>query len=285
MTLTRRLAELDPASPYLPLCQRILAEVTDPILITESVPDCPADAVEQHRRAEAAFSRRDLDVAGTHYRRALHLCPEATSWWTYYGDIWFSLGDFAQAREGYQHSLSLDPCYWPAHRFWADTLLKEGDLVGARDRTAVAVACNPEYDIGWRFLEVITTRGGGAFRWVPVSKPAISDPSDDLPADGPFSGAAGQLYRTSRASAAAEGGSVLQIERSAVERTLAALPGGGDASGPLWQRLSEAQDAGYLDEAIFIFLLDEALLAEFLEYRSENLSRLSRYITEQLAPL
>lgn len=290
MVLLHWLTELDPESPYIPLSQSILTEMTDPSLITEPVPECSEEAQAQHEEAELAFSRRDMDAAGTHYRRALSLCPEATSWWTFYGDVWFALGDFDRAREGYQESISLDPCYWPAHRFWADTLLKEGDLVGARDHTATAVACNPEYDIGWRFLEVITQEGDGAFRWVPIDKPGAPEHGADqasvvVASEGPFSGAAGLVYQMSRATAAGEGGSALEIERSAVERTLATLPGGGEASGPLWLRLSEAQDAGYLDEAIFIFLLDEALLPEFLTYRAENLDRLSRYIAELLAPM
>ncbi|MFT5680072.1 MAG: tetratricopeptide (TPR) repeat protein [Myxococcota bacterium] len=290
MVLMDWLLDLDPESPYISLSHSILQEVTGPGLITESTPECSAEADEQLEVAEGAFRRRDMDAAGTHYRRALSLCPEAAPWWTYYGDVWYSMGDYDQARENYQKSLDLDPCYWPAHRFWADTLLKEGNLIGARDRAALAVACNPEYDIGWRFLEVITEKGGGTFRWSPIDKPPPPEPDAEqaniiMTPQGLFSGAAGLMYQISRTKAEERGGSPLEVERSAVELTLTALPGGGEASGPLWLRLSEAQDAGYLDEAIFIFLLDEALLPEFLAYRTEKFDRLSRYITELLAPM
>ncbi len=290
MVLMSWLTELAPESPYVALSQGILSEMTDPSLLTESVPECSEEAHEQHEKAEVAFAQRNMDAAGTHYRRALSLCPTAASWWTYYGDVWFALGDFDKAREGYQESLSLEPCYWPAHRFWGDTLRKEGDLLGARDRAAISVACNPEYEIGWRFLERITEEGSGAFRWVPVNKPEAPERDADLASiegasEGPFSGAAGRVYQKSRLTAAGEGGSPLQIERSAVERTLATLPGDGAASGLLWLRLAEAQDAGYLDEAIFLFLLDEALLPEFLNHRVEHLDRLSRYVIEHLAPM
>ena len=286
MALTNQLAALAPDSPYLTLARSTLQEMTDPALITEPRAECSDEAHAQLEKAERAFGQRDMQTAGTFYRRALDLCPEATAWWTYYGDTWFGLGDYAQARENYQRSLDLDPCFWPAHRFWANSLLQEGDLVGARDHTATAVACNPEYTIGWRFLEMIVSEGGGTFGWQAVDKPALTTGEEganiDLFTSGPFSGPAGLVYQTTRASST---GTPLEIERQAVEKTLTMfdeLSGGLD---PLWQALAAARDAGYLDEAIFIFLLDEALLPEFLAHRDAHRDRLAAYVAAHLAPL
>ena len=48
MLLMSWLTELEPESPYIDLSQGILSEMTDPSLLTESVPECSADAHEQH---------------------------------------------------------------------------------------------------------------------------------------------------------------------------------------------------------------------------------------------
>jgi hypothetical protein len=58
-----------------------------------------------------------------------------------------------------------------------------------------------------------------------------------------------------------------------------------DPDYALWRLLDAAEREGYLDEAIFILMLDEALVPEFLEYREAHLHRLSDYVERHLAPL
>ncbi|MCB9742619.1 MAG: tetratricopeptide repeat protein [Alphaproteobacteria bacterium] len=291
--MLRICAELDPVGPVGALARDLIARIEARGLIAEPSPECSAEATAALEQAEAAFQAQALDEAHQHYQRALALCPGAVPWYTWYGDVWFAQRDFEKAVDLYQQSLDLDPCFWPAHRFIADARAHQGRMDQALEEAARAVACNPSYGFGWTFLDALAMRAGGVSLRVDVDKPAILPtpegaelllPNEQHQAPG-FRGGIGLLYATAKVSAG-DTLSPLQRERAAVRQVLvfvrqsaAELP---DEDLAIWALLAQADAEGYLDEAIFVLLLDEDLLPEFLEYRDRNLERLVRYVRSYL---
>ena len=58
----------------------------------------------------------------------------------------------------------------------------------------------------------------------------------------------------------------------------AALKTSSSAPGPFWSMLARAEEGGYLDEAIFLHLLDAALAEEYPTYREKHGERLTSYV-------
>jgi hypothetical protein len=52
-----------------------------------------------------------------------------------------------------------------------------------------------------------------------------------------------------------------------------------------WPTIKRAAADGYLDEAIFMHLLDAALVPEFVEFRRNHSDRLIEYVSRYLAVL
>jgi hypothetical protein len=48
--------------------------------------------------------------------------------------------------------------------------------------------------------------------------------------------------------------------------------------GPFWSMMARAEDTGFLDEAIFIHMLDAALAPEYPAFRETNPERLASYL-------
>jgi len=82
--------------------------------------------------------------------------------------------------------------------------------------------------------------------------------------------------------------SALEIAREAVKvalqiaRELAA----GESSKPsaFWSMMTRAQDGGFLDEAIFLHMLDAPLAAEYPAFRDKNAERLVTYLDTLIVP-
>lgn len=52
-----------------------------------------------------------------------------------------------------------------------------------------------------------------------------------------------------------------------------------------WETIDKAAAANFLDEAIFVHLLDLDLVAAYVTFREHNATRLIEYITTILAPI
>jgi tetratricopeptide (TPR) repeat protein len=291
-----------PASPLTAAAREIYSSIAGVSLVPEPDFECPAPALQSLAIAEQLFGVRDLEAAGIAYAQALDICPEAVPWWTMYGDVFFLQGENERAMEMYRRSLELDPCYWTAHRFLADALAEEGHEEEAHHHLALALSCNPDYSHVWDDLEDRTEglRRPDARR--PPTRAVEGNPALSLARRGAFSGPVGVLYGPLKLSAQGEiaplgDGTLappeertpLAVERFAVRGVLAMLrqldDGFDDPDYALWRLLDAAEREGYLDEAIFILMLDEALVPEFLEYREAHLHRLSDYVERHLAPL
>ena len=103
-------------------------------------------------KAEVAFGQGDVLGAREYYEVATASC-EHPRLWTYYGDTFFNLGDMDGAIAAYDHALEIEPCYWVARRFKGDALVAKGFRDEGIRWTASALACNPQYEPAWAYLQ------------------------------------------------------------------------------------------------------------------------------------
>lgn len=111
----------------------------------------PAD--QAMRAAEAAFSKRDFDEAIKNYSKVLEHDPKNYSAALFIGDSYFAEKDWVKAGEWYQKAIDLNPNIETAHRYYADMLLKNGEVEKSRTRFIQAVVAEPYNPISWRALQ------------------------------------------------------------------------------------------------------------------------------------
>ncbi|MCK6525764.1 tetratricopeptide repeat protein [Myxococcota bacterium] len=255
---------------------------------------CSAEASSAYNSAEERFSRGEYVQAKAFYERAVALCPENPLYQTMYGDAFFMMGDLPAARAQYDAAIALDPHDWTALRFRADAYIKEGDLTRGRVDAIASVAANPTYAFGWSYLEGLQLNTGGSFNHVRVQKPARVDPKSGSPViSGDNLGVINYQMSLLVAERVRSDPSApldpMELERMAVRMTIQSLvatdPGALDKpENTLWRLLSEADAAGYLDEAIFVLWLDESIVPAFLAHRDAHRDRIEAYIGLYLVP-
>lgn len=260
----RRLLEVAPGHARAGLARDFTLEAAP--LVPEPLVSCPASANQKYLEAEAYFGANRMVEAGAAFESALAGCPTQPVWWTHAGDVYFARSDLEGALARYDRAITLDPCYAPALRFKADALGAMGDRAGAHQSVAAAVACDPTYEAAWHDLRALSSASGLETHHHAASNQA------DFP----------QELRATYVALLAQGGAPMEARRRAVEGCLAQLPSVGDSL--LWTRLFAAQEAGLLDAAIYVLMLDEDLAPAFLDYRVENRAELVRYVEEVLAP-
>jgi len=111
----------------------------------------PAD--QAMRAAEAAFSRRDFEEAIRNYSKVLEYDPKNYGAVLFIGDSYFAMKNWPKAGEWYQKAIDLDPDKETAHRYYADMLLKNGEIEKSRTRFIQAVVAEPYNPISWRALQ------------------------------------------------------------------------------------------------------------------------------------
>jgi tetratricopeptide (TPR) repeat protein len=111
----------------------------------------PAD--QAMRAAEAAFARRDFEAAIANYSRVLEYDPKNYGAVLFIGDSYFAEKDWTKAGEWYQKAIDLNPNKETAHRYYADLLLKSGEVEKSRTRFIQAVVAEPYNPITWRALQ------------------------------------------------------------------------------------------------------------------------------------
>jgi len=73
-----------------------------------------------------------------------------------------------------------------------------------------------------------------------------------------------------------------QQERHAVESVLGDFEPNDGA--PFWSMMARARSAGFMDEAIYVHLLDRQLVPEYKEFRAQHLRRLVQYLLTVVVP-
>jgi tetratricopeptide (TPR) repeat protein len=129
----------------------------------------PAD--QAMRAAEAAFARHDFEEAIKNYTKVLEYDPKNYSAVLFIGDTYFAEKNWAKAGEWYQKAIDLDPNKETAHRYYADMLLKNGEVERSRKRFIQGVVAEPYNPITWRGLQYWATSNKLQLKPVHVDTP------------------------------------------------------------------------------------------------------------------
>lgn len=258
-----RIAEADPDSLVAGMARDGLARLAGETFLEVKPVLCPSSAIEIHTRADSLYGARQFSAAAEEYEKATAGCPEAATWWVDLADSHYVLEDYQRAKELFGKALAVDPWNREAHRFLADTELQLRNADAAVHELVLAVVSDPSYESGWMALRMYATALGRKWNRVYGQKKTESKGAD---------GASWVAYRAAKGNAKS-GASALAIERAAVRSALKT-----PAPGPFWSMMSRADRAGYLDEAIFIHMLDSSLAAEYPTYREKNAEKLASYL-------
>jgi len=264
-----RIVATDPESLIAGVARDGLMRLSGAPLIEVKPASCPQPAASAHARANALYGAQKFAEAAVEYGRATAACPEAASWWVDLADSFYEMDDYQQAKTNFTKALSVDRWNREAHRFFADTYVQLGDHEAAMRQLVLAVVSDPTYEAGWSALRGYA--GVLGFKWKRVY-------GDRRLVPGNADGDAWIAYAEAKAKARAElvgSGSALAIERKAVK---AALKTASSGPGPFWSMMARAEQAGFLDEAIFFHLLDAALAPEYPAFREANAERLASYL-------
>jgi tetratricopeptide (TPR) repeat protein len=316
----RQIADDDPDSVRAGIARDGLTRLSGTMLIEGPRVECPAEAIEAHDRAESMFGAHRFAEAATEYEKATTACPAAAAFWVHYADSFYLLEQYDKAKELFVKALTVDPWNRAGHRFLADTeaKLENGDAV--IQQLELAVVSDPIYEAGWSSLRSYATAMGRKWNRVYGDKTAVmrGSETDDksitiiVPAEveskPPGGDAAlwvgygmakalvlsGKKFDTDAAGQVVErqldpkAMSALEIERESVKSTLQMSreleAGAADKPGAFWSMLARAERGGFLDEAIFLHLLDAELAAEYPAFREKNAERLVTYLDTMIVP-
>jgi tetratricopeptide (TPR) repeat protein len=259
---------------------------------------CTPEATAEHEQAERLFGAQRFAEAIPHYERAAAACPADAGIWSDLGDTYFRLGDFAKAQQTFAIALTKNPWHAPAHRFLADTFGRQHMIEPAYHECVLAVISSPTYDAAWAYLRsILATRHGVWTRVVAVLPSVTQDSSGkkvDVMIDPDNHDAGWMTYALFLAGSLTPPGggkpggvapTALERQREAAREAVKVVKEMGSGASPFWEGMARADQAGFLDEAIFLNLPDAALLAEYPAYRAEHRDRLVKYVETVLAPL
>ena len=150
-----------------PLLENMLQTIPEDGIV--KFQNTPAD--QAMRAAEAAFAKHDFEEAIKNYSKVLEYDPKNYSAVLFIGDTYFTEKDWAKAGEWYQRAIDLDPNKETAHRYYADMLLKNGEVEKSRTRFIEAVVAEPYNPITWRGLQYWATANKLELKRVHVDTP------------------------------------------------------------------------------------------------------------------
>jgi tetratricopeptide (TPR) repeat protein len=271
-----QIAANDPDSVIAGMARDGLTRLAGGSLFAPKRVTCPKDAAEARARASSLAGARRFPEAAVEFEKAAAGCPEDVTTWVSFADSYYDMDDFGRAKELFVKALSVDPWNREAHRYLSDTELQLKNIDGAVHQLVLAVLSDPTYEAGWAALRSYTDAMDR--KWNRVY-------GDRRERPGHADGASWEVYEAVKAKArdAHPGsGSALAIEREAVKAALqkARATESANAPGPgsFWSMMARADQAGFLDEAIFIHMPDAQLAAEYPAFREANAERLASYL-------
>lgn len=230
---------------------------------------CPIEALKAHALADSLYGARRYAEAAVEYEKAAAGCPEDATYWVDLADSYYVMEDYEKAKDLFVKALSVDPWNREAHRFLSDTEVHLANAEAAVHHLVLAVVSDPVYEAGWSALRGYASAMGR--KWNRVYRDRNANPGD---ADGKAWTVYGKVKaNVLRADPNPE--SVLAIERKAVKT---ALQASSEKAGAFWSMMARADRAGFLDEAIFIHMLDAKLAAEYPAFREKNAESLASYV-------
>jgi tetratricopeptide (TPR) repeat protein len=128
-----------------------------------------ADEVMQ--KAEAAFTRGEMDQALELYQRALKIDPKLYYAALFSGDVYTHKEKYADAEIWYQRAISIDPYIETAYRYSATPLMNQGKHSEARDRYVEAWIVDPYSKFAIQ----------GMVQWGQITSTSLAHPQIDVP--------------------------------------------------------------------------------------------------------
>lgn len=264
---------------------------------------CSEEADAAAESASALWGAERFGEALDAYTRASELCPESARLRVYRADTLYALGRYEEAARGFRSAFEVDPWNREGHRFLADAEWRLAHREAALREVALAIVSDPTYEAAWASLRNLAEASGRDYLRLYREKATVAVfPEEDRteltipPGVDDASEMAWIAYLTVRAAAIDERGldvpdpDRLASERHAVEETLKILEevSASDPEAeqdPFWVQIARARDAGFLDEAIFLHLLEADLVPAYLDARAEGADRLVTYVLEHLVPV
>lgn len=265
---------------------------TDPQIraMAEAIPeDGGTDAVfsespkvqDAMRRAEAAYSSRDMTQARAAYLEALALDPALYIAAVFVGDTYIESGPIDSAYAWYRRATEIDPDQETAWRYWADILLKHDQVDAARERAVEALVAEPYAAMPRQILTQWARRANRS-----LGLPRLSLPSGDSAT------AARAAYDTVRASwRDVEGRRSTAFSaaypsepayRHSLAEEVAALRAAGAAGGddPRTRSIATLDSLGLLEPFVLIAGADAGVAQDYPAYRASHREALRRFWQE-----
>lgn len=310
-------------SIYAGIARDIGRQLDGEVWFAEADLACPQEAVEAMGQAESLYASRRFETSLEHYRRAVEACPASGAIRTAYADAVYALGEYALAARLFREALAVDPWRRTAHRYLADAEVRLGRGEAALRECVLAIVSDPTYEAAWSALHGFAEQTERGWRRVRAEKPRVEAGTGEdgqaevslalpgLAGDGNPSSKAEQdeaaawlMYGLTKAgilggSFDREGepvpegavakptppGSRLALERAAVRKALLVLARPRRKAPPsFWGNIRQASEAGLLDAAIFLTMMDRELAAEYPAYRETHGEDLVRFVETILVP-
>jgi thioredoxin-like negative regulator of GroEL len=101
------------------------------------------DADDALLKGDQAFARGDFPKAIEGYKRALELDPNLYQALLFLGDVYYKMNQPDEAGKWYAAAIKMYPDRETAYRYWADVLVKSGEMARARDLLIDAIVAEP----------------------------------------------------------------------------------------------------------------------------------------------
>ncbi len=265
---------------------------TDPQVraMAEAIPeDGGTDAVfsespkvqDAMRRAEAAYSSRDMAKARAAYLEALALDPSLYMAAVFVGDTYIESGTIDSAYAWYRRATEIDPDQETAWRYWADILLKHDEVDAARERAVEALVAEPYSAMPRQILTQWARRAGR-----PLGLPRLSLPSGDSATAARIAyDSVRAAWRDVAGGRSAAFAAALPSEtayRHSLAEELAALRAAGKAGGddPRTRNIATLDSLGLLEPFVLIAGSDAGVAQDYPGYRAAHRDALRRFWRE-----
>lgn len=253
--------------------------------------DCPASAVIWTAFADTYYMKRDYAMAKSLFERALEADPWKRDARRFLADTETRLEHLDAARRQAAFAVIADPTYEAAWSTYQDLAQGTGREWHRRWSEKVTVTAERDGKKKWKsnisLPDTLLTDGGADMApWLSYGmvlagvltgtfdlegKPQAKKNAQPVPAT-PF-----QQQRAAVVAALEVLGEVgAEVDGKAVEPK--------KEPGRFWSMMKRAQDAGFLDEAIYVHLLDEGLAPEYVAFRKDRSERLVEYLETVIAP-
>ena len=142
----------------------------------EEGPAQPVAGKEWFDKAEAAFSKGDLQGAVDLYTKALQANPQYYAAATFAGDAEFKMDHPREAGKFFAQAIAIDPDTETAHRYWGDCLEKNGDHKLAEEQFIEAVVADPYSKAPRVGLKQWADRNHAQLQPPPITLPKRAEP-------------------------------------------------------------------------------------------------------------